>query len=60
MSKGKFLTKKKWRNGQRQKGRLFCCFNYDQKKYPRNSRFMKLFDGTHLAMRMSIRLLHLP
>lgn len=65
MSKGRFLTKKKWRNGQRQKGAGKSPYTgdcghkappYSEMKYPRNSRFMKLFDGTHLAMKMSMRI----
>ena len=63
MSKGKFLTKRKWRNGQRQKGATKSCGNGGHKappwsdlKYPRNSKFMKLFDSLHLAMKMSMRI----
>ena len=57
MSKGRFLTKKKWRNGQRDCGHK--APPYSEMKYPRNSRFMKLFDGTHLAMKMSMRIKHI-
>ena len=63
MSKGKFLTKRKWRNGQRQKGVTKPYVNgghsappYSDSKYPRNSKFMKLFDSLHLAMKMSMRI----
>lgn len=63
MSKGKFLTKKRWRNGQRQKGATKPYGNgghsaspYSDLKYPRNSKFMKLFDSLHLAMKMPIRI----
>lgn len=65
MSKGKFLTKKKWRNGQRQKGAGKSPYRgdkghkappYSDDKYPRNSRFMKLFDYLHLPMKMSMRI----
>lgn len=61
MSKGKFLTKKKWRNGQRQKGSKpgNSCHKaapYSDLKYPRNSKFMRLFDSLHLAMKMPIRI----
>ena len=63
MSKGKFLTKGKWRNGQRQKGATKSYGNgghkalrYSDLKYPRNSKFMRLFDSLHLAMKMSMRI----
>ena len=63
MSKGKFLTKRKWRNGQRQKGSAKPYGNgghsaspYSDLKYPRNSKFMKLFDSLHLSMKMSMRI----
>lgn len=62
MSKGKFLTKRKWRNGQRQKGATPYCSSGHKAppcsdlKYPRNSKFMRLFDSLHLAMKMSMRI----
>lgn len=50
MSKGRvFLTKKKWRNGQRRKPKN----TYRSFKFPRTSRFHKEFDGVHLSMRDS-------
>lgn len=46
MSKGRvFLTKKKWRNGQRRKPKN----TYRSFKFPRTSRFHKEFDGVHLS-----------
>lgn len=63
MSKGKFLTKRKWRNGQRQKGATkpygsggHSASPCSYLKCPRNSKFMKLFDSLHLAMKMSMRI----
>lgn len=49
MSKGRVLTKKKWRNGQRRKPKN----TYRSFKFPRTSRFHKEFDGVHLSMRDS-------
>ena len=49
MSKGRVLTKKKWRNGQRRKPRNTCR----SFKFPGTSRFHKESDGVHLSMRDS-------
>ena len=56
MSKGRQLTKKKWKNGQRQKGAGKSPYAGDKGhhappwssiKYPRGSKFLKCFDGKH-------------
>lgn len=58
MSKGRDPTKKKWRNGQRQKGSHFGYYylhghkNKHKDKYPRNGKFMTEFEGTKLGMRV--------
>lgn len=65
MSKGRQLTKKKWKNGQRQKGAGKSPYAGDKGhrvpswfsiKYPRGSKFLKCFDGKRLAMKMSMRI----
>lgn len=65
MSKGRQLTKKKWKNGQRQKGAGKSPYAGDKGhhappwssiKYPRGSKFLKCFDGKHLAMKMAMRI----
>lgn len=50
MSKGRVLTKKKWRNGQRKKPKNPYRSFF---KFPRTSRLYKEFDGIHLSMRDS-------
>lgn len=46
MGKGRVLTKRKWRNGQRRKPKN----TYRSFKFPRTGRSHKEFDGVHLSM----------
>lgn len=72
MSKGRNPVKRKWRNGQRQKG-SYICYMYipprfsklirswssnhghgrkNRTKYPRTGKFLKMFEGNRLSMKM--------
>lgn len=52
MSKGRNLTKRKWRNGQRKKGNVHSRGRRNPEsymKFPRTSKFLRFFDGFRIS-----------